>query len=78
MVDGLLTPQGILVRDSLLYIVDAGSKAVIAVDLATGAPPHRRGGASGRRASRGDPEAAARYAAVLRSAGPVRRDRRGT
>jgi sugar lactone lactonase YvrE len=36
VVDGLLSPQGIQVRDNLLYIVDSGSKAVIAVDLATG------------------------------------------
>ncbi len=35
--DGLITPQGILVRDGLLYIVDSGSKAVITIDLATGA-----------------------------------------
>ncbi|MCF6385530.1 SMP-30/gluconolactonase/LRE family protein [Mycobacterium sp. MBM] len=33
VVDGLDTPQGILLRDSTLYVVDAGSKAVIAVDL---------------------------------------------
>lgn len=37
VVDGLITPQGILVRDGLLYVVDSGSKSVIAVDLATGA-----------------------------------------
>jgi sugar lactone lactonase YvrE len=37
VVDDLITPQGILVRGGLLYIVDAGSKAVIAVELATGA-----------------------------------------
>jgi hypothetical protein len=36
-VDGLITPQGILVRDGVLYILDSGSKAVIAVTLATGA-----------------------------------------
>ena len=37
VVDGLLTPHGILVRDGVLHIVDAGDKAVIAVDLGTGA-----------------------------------------
>ncbi len=33
VVDGLQRPQGILVRDGQLYIVDAGAKAVIAFDL---------------------------------------------
>jgi sugar lactone lactonase YvrE len=33
LVDGLQNPQGILVRDGRLYIVDAGSKEVIAFDL---------------------------------------------
>ena len=33
LVDGLQKPQGILVRDGQLYIVDAGSKEVIAFDL---------------------------------------------
>ncbi len=33
VVDGLQTPQGILVDDGRLYIVDAGSKEVIAFDL---------------------------------------------
>ena len=33
VVDGLQKPQGILVRDGQLYIVDAGSKEVIAFDL---------------------------------------------
>ena len=37
LVDDLVTPQGILVRANMLYIVDAGTKAVIAVDLGTGA-----------------------------------------
>ncbi|MGV9798359.1 SMP-30/gluconolactonase/LRE family protein [Mycobacterium sp. NPDC003449] len=37
LVDGLHTPQGILVHDGLLYIVDAGSKELIAHDLNTGA-----------------------------------------
>jgi sugar lactone lactonase YvrE len=36
-VDDLVTPQGILVRGNVLYIVDAGSKAVLSVDLITGA-----------------------------------------
>lgn len=36
VVDDLVTPQGILVRADTLYIVDAGTKAVIAVDLTTG------------------------------------------
>jgi sugar lactone lactonase YvrE len=35
--DGLAQPQGLLIRDGLLYIVDAGLKEVLAVDLATGA-----------------------------------------
>jgi sugar lactone lactonase YvrE len=34
VVDGLQRPQGILVADGTLYIVDAGAKEVIAVDLA--------------------------------------------
>ena len=33
VVDGLQRPQGILVADGTLYIVDAGAKEVIAVDL---------------------------------------------
>ncbi len=37
VVDGLQRPQGILVADGQLYIVDAGAKEVIAVDLNTGA-----------------------------------------
>ena len=37
LVDGLQRPQGILVRDGRLYIVDAGAKALIAVDLDGGA-----------------------------------------
>jgi sugar lactone lactonase YvrE len=36
VVDGLQRPQGIHVADGQLYIVDAGSKEVIAVDLADG------------------------------------------
>jgi sugar lactone lactonase YvrE len=36
VVDGLQRPQGILVADGTLYIVDAGAKEVIAVDLAGG------------------------------------------
>jgi sugar lactone lactonase YvrE len=36
VVDGLQRPQGILVADGTLYIVDAGAKEVIAVDLTTG------------------------------------------
>ncbi len=36
-VDGLDTPQGILVRDHVLYIIDAGSKELVSVDLDTGA-----------------------------------------
>jgi sugar lactone lactonase YvrE len=36
VVDGLQRPQGIHVADGQLYIVDAGSKEVIAVDLASG------------------------------------------
>jgi DNA-binding beta-propeller fold protein YncE len=37
VVDGLQRPQGILVSDGTLYVVDAGAKEVIAVDLNTGA-----------------------------------------
>lgn len=37
VVDGLVSPHGILVGAGTLYILDAGSKAVIAVDLTTGA-----------------------------------------
>jgi sugar lactone lactonase YvrE len=33
VVDGLEKPQGILVRDGRLYIVDAGTKALISIDL---------------------------------------------
>jgi sugar lactone lactonase YvrE len=36
VVDGLVKPQGLLVRDGLLFIVDAGAKELIAFDLATG------------------------------------------
>ncbi|MHA3023297.1 SMP-30/gluconolactonase/LRE family protein [Mycobacterium sp. BMJ-28] len=37
VVADLVTPHGILVRGNLLFIVDAGSKAVLSVDLSTGA-----------------------------------------
>ncbi|MCX2929744.1 SMP-30/gluconolactonase/LRE family protein [Mycobacterium sp. CVI_P3] len=37
VVDGLGQPQGLLIADGLLYIVDAGRKEVVAVDLASGA-----------------------------------------
>jgi sugar lactone lactonase YvrE len=37
LVDGLQRPQGVLATDGTLFIVDAGEKAVIAVDLACGA-----------------------------------------
>jgi glucose/arabinose dehydrogenase len=36
VVDDLLTPQGLVLRGDVLYIVDAGSKAVIAANLADG------------------------------------------
>jgi sugar lactone lactonase YvrE len=36
VVDGLQRPQGILVANGFLYIVDAGAKEVIAVDLSSG------------------------------------------
>jgi sugar lactone lactonase YvrE len=36
LVDGLQRPQGLLAIDGTLFIVDAGEKAVIAVDLASG------------------------------------------
>lgn len=35
--DGLQRPQGILVRDGQLYVVDAGAKELVAVDLDNGA-----------------------------------------
>ncbi|MDT5313407.1 MAG: hypothetical protein QOE74_2427 [Mycobacterium sp.] len=37
VIDGLHCPQGLLVTDGRLFIVDAGEKAVISVDLASGA-----------------------------------------
>lgn len=37
VVDGLRRPQGIVVAEGTLYIVDAGAKEVVAVDLASGA-----------------------------------------
>ncbi|KUI40955.1 gluconolaconase [Mycobacterium sp. GA-1199] len=37
VVDGLRRPQGIAVADGVLYIVDAGAKEVVAVNLATDA-----------------------------------------
>lgn len=37
LVDGLHTPQGLLVRDGALYIVDAGTKELIGYDLDTAA-----------------------------------------
>jgi sugar lactone lactonase YvrE len=36
LIEGLVQPQGLLVRDGTVYVVDAGSKEVIAVDLAEG------------------------------------------
>jgi sugar lactone lactonase YvrE len=36
VVDGLQRPQGILVADGTLYIVDAGAKEVVVFDLASG------------------------------------------
>lgn len=36
VVDGLAKPQGIAIADNVLYIVDAGAKEVVAVNLATG------------------------------------------
>ena len=35
VLDGLQQPQGILVRGGLLYVVDAGAKGLIAIDLKT-------------------------------------------
>ncbi len=35
VLDGLSRPQGILVRDGLLYVVDAAAKALVAFDLET-------------------------------------------
>lgn len=37
VVDGLQRPQGITIADGVLYIVDAGAKEVVAVNLATNA-----------------------------------------
>lgn len=37
VVDGLQRPQGIAVADGQLYVVDAGAKEVVAVDLTSGA-----------------------------------------
>lgn len=37
VVDGLQRPQGLLAADEVLYIVDAGAKEVLAVDMNTGA-----------------------------------------
>ncbi len=37
VVDGLGAPQGLLLHDGVLYVVDAGAKAVLAVDPETGA-----------------------------------------
>lgn len=37
VVDGLVRPQGIVTVGSTLYVVDAGQKAVLAVDLGSGA-----------------------------------------
>src|SRR6202048_2493330 len=37
VVDGLQRPQGIVVANGILYVVDAGAKEVVAVDLNTGA-----------------------------------------
>ncbi|HUO36967.1 MAG TPA: SMP-30/gluconolactonase/LRE family protein [Mycobacterium sp.] len=37
VLDALQRPQGILVRDGVLFVLDAGAKALIACELATGA-----------------------------------------
>jgi len=37
VVDGLQRPEGILVSGEMLYVVDAGAREVIAVDINTGA-----------------------------------------
>lgn len=36
LIDGLQRPQGLLVLDQRLYVVDAGAKELVSVDLATG------------------------------------------
>ena len=36
LIEGLVQPQGLLVRDGTVYVVDAGSKEVLAVDLTEG------------------------------------------
>ena len=60
-----------------LYIVDAGAKEVIAVDLASGERRTIAVGPAGRTAARRESQAAQGNAAVLRPAGPVRRHHRG-
>ena len=77
VVDGLQRPQGILVRDGQLYIVDAGAKEVVAFDLnskarhtiASGLPgrcPARRGAQAAARACRRSPGRRARSPASRR------------
>ena len=78
VVDGLQRPQGILVRDGRLYIVDAGAKEVVAFDLNSKARSTIAVGPAGRAPARRRAQAAQGHAAVLRAAGTVRRHRRGT
>ena len=77
VVDGLQRPQGIHVCDGQLYIVDAGAKEVIAVDLASGERAHHRRRPAGRTAAGCESQAAQGNAAVLRPAGTVRRHHLG-
>ena len=64
--------------DGQLYIVDAGAKEVIAFDLNSKARTHDRLRPAGRTSARGGTQATQGNAAVLRTAGAVRRHRRGT
>ena len=64
--------------DGALYIVDAGAKAVIAVDLATGARTTIATGLPVGPPPGVEPKPLQGHAAVLRPAGTVRGNRRGT
>ena len=73
VVDGLQKPQGILVRDGQLYIVDAGAKEVIAFDLDSKTRQTIASGLAGRSPARRRAQAAAR--ACRRSPGRRARSR---
>ena len=78
VVDGLQKPQGILVRDGQLYIVDAGAKEVIAFDLDSKARSTVASGLPVGPPPGVEPKPLQGHAPVLRPAGPVRRHRGGT